>query len=356
MYSEASAMEEETMVGQAFQQEGKSRGAAKPCVAVAVVAAVVATVIFVVVKHSGGSDEQASPPRPPPPPLLPTPSCPSVTGAGYSSGFVTCTSPSLHVHFAEPVGELACGRCLSRWNPALGNGPKITYPDADPSQGYVLMMIDPDAKSRVSPTVSPIRHWLIVNIPGSALLAGDVGGGPVGGPAVGQGTVLSEYHPPGPPNQTGYHRYGFLLFKQPNATLTYASLPTNIAHFHFRAFAQQHQLGAELRSNVMLAQGQNDFFACTQPLQLGVRFAAPLGNISCGTPQRDSLAQTPVSDQRSRPTDEHARAQLKNHAPRGPFVSGAGDSTTHHILRSGRQQAIRATDDRSGRTEPHGPA
>ena len=34
------------------------------------------------------------------------------------------------------------------------------------------MMIDPDAPSHDKPTYSPIRHWLVVNVPGHVLKKG----------------------------------------------------------------------------------------------------------------------------------------------------------------------------------------
>ena len=91
---------------------------------------------------------------------------------------------------------------------------------ADPEKGYVLMMIDPDAPSRASPTYSPIRHWLVVNIPGSKLLnsLADIGG-----------ETLSPYHAPGPPAGTGYHRYGQFIFEQPTLNVKYAAVDKSIA-------------------------------------------------------------------------------------------------------------------------------
>jgi hypothetical protein len=86
--------------------------------------------------------------------------------------FFTCTSPPLEVRFDEPLGLLACGTHLHKLNSSLANGPRITHSGADPAKGYVLMMIDPDAPRRAEPTSAPIRHWLVVNIPGAALRAG----------------------------------------------------------------------------------------------------------------------------------------------------------------------------------------
>jgi hypothetical protein len=70
---------------------------------------------------------------------------------------------------------------LLKTNQSLANAPYITYEDADIAKGYMVMMIDPGA-----PEHAPIRHWLVVNIPGIALQTGNVGGGPAGGPMGGK--------------------------------------------------------------------------------------------------------------------------------------------------------------------------
>ncbi|XP_033947626.1 phosphatidylethanolamine-binding protein 4 [Pseudochaenichthys georgianus] len=64
-------------------------------------------------------------------------------------------------------------------------------------------MVDPDAPSRTKPTSALWRHWLLVDVKGSALREGQT-----------QGATLTDYHPPTPPQKSGYHRYQFLLFEQ----------------------------------------------------------------------------------------------------------------------------------------------
>jgi phosphatidylethanolamine-binding protein (PEBP) family uncharacterized protein len=113
-----------------------------------------------------------------------------------------CTQPVLSVTFGEPLGKIQCGQKMHKTNPALATAPAVSMKDADDGKGYVLMMIDPDAPSHAAPTYSPIRHWLVVNIPGAALKAGT---------AVSKGETLSKYHAPGPPAGTGYHRYVYVV-------------------------------------------------------------------------------------------------------------------------------------------------
>ena len=151
--------------------------------------------------------------------------------------FFACTDPPLSVRFQEPLGQLGCGvPKLFKTNASLGTAPHITYLGADSRKGYVLMMIDPDA-----PHHAPIRHWLVVNIPGAALLTGDVGGGPADGPYAGQGEVLQQqYRRPGPPNGTGYHRYAQFLFAQPEANVNYSSYTdTSRQDFHYFDFIER---------------------------------------------------------------------------------------------------------------------
>ncbi|KAK2902270.1 hypothetical protein Q8A73_012016 [Channa argus] len=74
-------------------------------------------------------------------------------------------------------------------------------------QLYVLVMVDPDAPSHAHPTSAFWRHWLIVDIQGDALKNGQI-----------QGTTLTDYYPPTPPQNSGFHRYQFMLFEQPSDT------------------------------------------------------------------------------------------------------------------------------------------
>lgn len=60
--------------------------------------------------------------------------------------------------------------------------PKVEY-DANPNDFYTLLMTDPDAPSRMEPTLREFRHWLVVNIPGNDIKNGEtvmeyIGSGP----------------------------------------------------------------------------------------------------------------------------------------------------------------------------------
>jgi phosphatidylethanolamine-binding protein len=66
---------------------------------------------------------------------------------------------------------------------------------------FTLSLIpDPDAPSRAEPTRREFLHWLVGNIPGNDVVAGD---------------ALTAFVGSGPPAGSGLHRYVFLLYQQP---------------------------------------------------------------------------------------------------------------------------------------------
>lgn len=81
--------------------------------------------------------------------------------------------------------------------------PSVSW-DAEKGAYYSLLLVDPDAPSRKSPNNREFRHWLVMNIPESAVAEGDEVIGFVGS---------------GPPKNTGLHRYIYLVYKQPNGII-----------------------------------------------------------------------------------------------------------------------------------------
>lgn len=65
-------------------------------------------------------------------------------------------------------------------------------------------MTDPDAPSRAQPTYRECRHWTVMNIPESSIENGD---------------EVIEYIGSGAPKNTDFHRYIFLVYKQPNGKI-----------------------------------------------------------------------------------------------------------------------------------------
>lgn len=70
------------------------------------------------------------------------------------------------------------------------------------AQSLTLLLIDPDAPTPEDPKFSYWRHWVVTNIPSNS---GDVN----------EGTTVTPYLAPGPKDESGPHRYLFLLFKEP---------------------------------------------------------------------------------------------------------------------------------------------
>ena len=155
-----------------------------------------------------------------------------------------CTDPPLTVRFKAPIGTIGCGEKMHKTAAPLADAPSVAMAGADPTKGYVLMMIDPDAPSFSAPTFAPIRHWLVVNIPGTALREGNIG----------SGLTLSAYHRPGPPPGTGFHRYGQFVFEQPSPVIKFRPVSKSIARWNYTAFIGEYKLGKKLQSNYLLAQ------------------------------------------------------------------------------------------------------
>ncbi|XP_062274329.1 phosphatidylethanolamine-binding protein 4 [Scomber scombrus] len=114
---------------------------------------------------------------------------------------------------------------------------------------YVLVMVDPDAPSRTKPTSAHWRHWLVVNIQGSTLKKGHM-----------HGTTLTDYHPPTPPQKSGFHRYQFMLFKQPPDTAVSLTEQEKSVRgkWDLQAFIKRFHLGAPVATLQFLTQNYKD--------------------------------------------------------------------------------------------------
>ncbi|KAJ4322333.1 hypothetical protein N0V94_002442 [Neodidymelliopsis sp. IMI 364377] len=83
--------------------------------------------------------------------------------------------------------------------------PKVTFSaisDSASAQSFTFFLIDPDAPTPDDPKFAYWRHWVITNIPSSAS-------------SISEGKTLTQYLAPGPKDESGPHRYLFLLFKEP---------------------------------------------------------------------------------------------------------------------------------------------
>lgn len=76
--------------------------------------------------------------------------------------------------------------------------------EAEEGAYYLVLMVDPDAPSRENREFGDVRHWLVMNIPGTNIKKGD---------------EVIEFIGTGAPKGTGLHRYIFFVFKQPNGII-----------------------------------------------------------------------------------------------------------------------------------------
>lgn len=124
--------------------------------------------------------------------------------------------------------------------------PQVTW-DADASAYYTLLMVDPDIPSRsVAKSVfgriekafnkqyREMRHWTVMNIPGDSIENGE---------------EIAEYIGAAPLQRTGFHRFVFLVYRQPNGIILHREPHTRNRSISNRAltsasrFAQKYNLG-----------------------------------------------------------------------------------------------------------------
>jgi len=104
---------------------------------------------------------------------------------------------------AKGAGEIKAGQVVT---PTQAQSPPVLGWEGAPGAYYTVVMTDPDAPTRSSPSAREWVHWVRVNIPGDNLPCDGKDGG----------DNLKEYVGAAPPAGTGEHRYVILLFKQPS--------------------------------------------------------------------------------------------------------------------------------------------
>lgn len=79
----------------------------------------------------------------------------------------------------------------------------ITSTPTSSSSTFTFMMIDPDAPTPDDPKFGYWRHWIVTSIPASS--TNDI---------IAAGKTITPYLAPGPKDESGPHRYLFLLFEE----------------------------------------------------------------------------------------------------------------------------------------------
>ncbi|XP_042344518.1 phosphatidylethanolamine-binding protein 4 [Plectropomus leopardus] len=131
----------------------------------------------------------------------------------------------------------------------LWEAPRIYFSGANKKKMYVLVMVDPDAPRRINPTAAYWRHWVVVNVQGSGLIKGQM-----------HGTTLTEYHPPTPPQKSGFHRYQFMLYEQlPDAPVSLTEQEqSSRGKWDLQAFVKRFYLGKPVATLQFLTQNYKD--------------------------------------------------------------------------------------------------
>merc|ERR1719350_91919 len=161
--------------------------------------------------------------------------------AGVKPDVVSVAPPNLlQVEFPE-TGPVGLGDTLQVSK--TSSKPSVSFPGADSGQLYTIAMVDPDAPSRKNPRAAQWNHWLVTNIEGSALAAGEV-----------DGKVLMKYSGPAPPQGSGPHRYVLLVYRQEGRLNSRVSRAR--ARFDIGVFAKKNKLGDPVAGNFFYAENQ----------------------------------------------------------------------------------------------------
>ena len=166
-----------------------------------------------------------------------------------------CTPEPLQVSFdivgGHYSGEVNCGNLFLQTD--IPTAPLVSFRSVSADKLYTLMMIDPDGNAHgawpdpVKPGVnSPVRHWIVGNIPGHVLRSGyrenTVNAGGV--------SVLEPYRYPHIPGVSD--RYGLFVFEQ-QERIEFEKLDDSVINFDYTAFIDKYRLGEPKASNFFVA-------------------------------------------------------------------------------------------------------
>ncbi len=196
-----------------------------------------------------------------------------LNGAAAGELSYSCSDPPLFAEFevagAHYSGRVNCGNLFLQED--IPDAPVVKWKGAQKGELYTLMMLDFDGNACGSyPDAvpegenSPVRHWIVGNIPGELLAdAGYVEAAHNGrkkdpakndpaekDPAYKEITVVQPYRSPHIPVVSD--RYGLYLFKQ-FGRISFQDLNGPITNFNHREFIEKYKLGEALASNYFVA-------------------------------------------------------------------------------------------------------
>lgn len=167
------------------------------------------------------------------------------------------TSPPLEVTFdvegKHYSGKVTGGNLFLQSD--ISVAPTVKCAKAKSGKFYTLMMLDFDGNANgswpdpVPPGEnSPVRHWIVCNIPGATFANGgykETKPGSITGI-----TVLQEYRAPHIPIVSD--RYALYIFEQSSKT-EFSKLSGSITNFDYSAFLQQYRFREPIASNYFVA-------------------------------------------------------------------------------------------------------
>ena len=168
------------------------------------------------------------------------------------------TAPPLEITFAVAGGHYSGvvhpGSLFLQTD--IVDAPVVRWPKAKPGMFYTLMMLDFDGNANGSwPDAvpagenSPVRHWIVGNIPGEQLLTtGYVES--LGVKAAAQPSILQPYRAPHIPIVSD--RYGLYVFRQAGR-IPFGPVTGPITNFDAESFLQTYQLGTPVAANWFVA-------------------------------------------------------------------------------------------------------
>lgn len=138
----------------------------------------------------------------------------------------------------------------------IPKAPVVRWEHADPKKLYTLLMIDFDGNANgswpepvASGENSPVRHWIVGNIPGSTLRK--TGYNEAADDAVNKEVALVQpYRAPHIPMVSD--RYGLYLIEQ-SKKIDFAPITGQITNFDYMAFLKQYGLSDPIASNYFVA-------------------------------------------------------------------------------------------------------
>ena len=184
----------------------------------------------------------------------------TLTGSIVAQDLVyEATNPPLEITFAVEGGHYSGvvhpGSLFLQAD--ISNPPIIKSTQAESGALYTLLLLDFDGNANgswpdavASGENSPVRHWIVGNIPGDLLRTSGYVESTPPAPGSDQPTVLQPYRAPHIPMVSD--RYGVYLFKQ-SGKLEFAEVTGPITNFDHVGFLKKYQLTTPVAANYFVA-------------------------------------------------------------------------------------------------------